>query len=224
MLCDSPPGHLVNSVTVAWKHQHASFHCAPLSVQACQDYRHLSSTSTPQVGLLQMPLEVLLQHFTIRMWICFAQSWKNSGMVDKLINCQRLLLLLKTVNSFYNSINSTLVVQWVNSLPSTNCVRAAVAPDHLVMLHKDRTNNMTSIPCHVMLCTNKTKMTVLGWPKTTPLAQFHQVCSFAGSFPSLSLGSSGLLVLAAIQYFGRYWQTCSPVTKPQRPTPSFWVS
>lgn len=167
MYCDTPLGHLVNSMTVAWKHQHASFHSAPLSAQACQDYRHFSSTSTPQERHVQMPLEVLLKHFTIGMWICFAQFWKkyafvSSGMLDRLISCRRLLLSLKTVNSFYNSINSTLAAQWVNSLPSTNCVIAAVAPDHLLMLRKDRSNNMTSTQWYVMLCTNKTKMTVLG--------------------------------------------------------------
>ena len=50
-----------------------------------------------------------------------------SGMVDKLIICLRLLLSLRAVNSFYNSISSTLAAQCVNSLPSTNFAGAAVA-------------------------------------------------------------------------------------------------
>lgn len=61
-----------------------------------------------------MLLKVLLQCFTIRMWICFVLEKYVSvsrGMVDKLISCLRSLLSLKAVNGSYNSINSTLAAQ-----------------------------------------------------------------------------------------------------------------
>lgn len=136
MRCDTPPGHLVNSVTVAWKRQHARFHSAPLSVQA--------DTS------------VQLPHHRKRLkycWKCccnilpsgcgFVLSWKkncasvSSGMVDKLISCLRLLLSLRAVNGFYNLINSTLAAQWVNSLPSTQVWQGSCCTRSFLMLRKD---------------------------------------------------------------------------------------
>lgn len=230
MRCDTPPGHLVNSVTVAWKRQHASFHSAPLSAQACQDYRHFSSTSTPQEDLYwcrwKCRCNVLPSGFVLPSLGKKKSASVSSGMVDKLISCLRLLLSLRAVNGFYNSINSTLAAQWVNCLSALHnlCQSSCCTRSYSDVTAKTAAIMWLAYNGIFMLCTNKTKMTVLGWPKTTPLARFHEVCSVTGSFPSPALESSRLLVLAERQYFGRHWQTCSPVIKPRRPTPFFHVS
>lgn len=92
--------------------------------------------------------------------------WSSSGTVDKLISCLRLLMSLGPVNGFYNSINSTLAVLWTLCSPQTvsellhqiifRCYAKTAAAMWLVY------NGIS------MLCTNKTKMIVLDWPKTTP--------------------------------------------------------
>lgn len=51
--------------------------------------------------------------------------------------------------------------------PSTNRVRAAVAPDHILMLRKDRSNNVTSIQWHFNVVHQQNKDDCVG------LAQIH---------------------------------------------------
>lgn len=112
MRCDTPPGHLVNSVTVAWKRQHASFHRAPLSGQGLPRLKTLQfnfhTTGRPCTdaadSLLPSGCGFSLcqsgQHFSL-----------SSLMVDQLISWVMLLLLLlplKAINAVYNSINTTL--------------------------------------------------------------------------------------------------------------------
>lgn len=130
MRCDTPPGHLVNSVTVAWKRQHASFHSAPLSGQGLprlttlQFDFHTTGRSRTDAADSLLPsgcgFSLCQSHFSL-----------SSPMVDQLISWVMLLLLLwslKAVNAIHNSISTTLAALWVKSLPSTNCVRA---PDHI---------------------------------------------------------------------------------------------
>lgn len=118
---------------------------------------------------------------------------------------------------FYNLINSALAAQWVNSLPSTNCVRAAVAPDRIRMLRNGRNDNARSTHNGIfMLCTNKTKMTVLGWPKTTRPAPIPQsVLSHRAAFQAPPSGAHGCL----------FWQRDIRFTCDQQdgPTPFFCV-
>lgn len=172
MRCDTPPGHLVNSVTVAWKHQHASSHSAPL-VQACQDYQHFNfHTRDLHWCRWKCRCNILPQGYLFFGPEKYASV--SSGMGDKLISCLGLLLLsMRAAKYFYNSINSTLAAQWVDStITSTNCFWAAVVPNHVLMLRKHRSNNVTQ--WYVCVVHQRNKDDCVGLAQNHPTSRIPQ--------------------------------------------------
>lgn len=110
---------------------------------ASQDYRHFSSTSTPREGLVQMLLEVLLQHFTISTRRRRRKRLpRAAGTAARLIGCPKLLLSLPTVNSFRSSIRSASAATGESTLrppPQAGSER----PHHLWLLCKGRSSDAT---------------------------------------------------------------------------------
>lgn len=99
--------------------------------------------------------------------LLWAVGWQISSL-----SCLRLLFSLRAVNGYYNLINSTLTTQWVNSLPSANCFRAAVAPDHIPMLCNDHSDNVTSIQWHFYVVHQQNKDDCVGPVHNHPPSAF----------------------------------------------------
>ncbi len=99
--------------------------------------------------------------------ICFVlkkYASVSSGMADKLISCLRLLLLsLRAVNGFYKLIQSA--PPWLRS--ESNLDKLSEQLLHQIIFWCCAKTAVIMWLAHngiFMLCTNKTKMTVLSWP------------------------------------------------------------